>query len=89
MFRVGGDAHIAPRPDRREWLVYADRRTALLSDLRDDEGIVPYANGKALPFNGAGMIVQGSPPHPPPAGGTLSKQERAGDVRRWYSEKWR
>ena len=27
---------------------------------------------------GPGLTFQGSPPHPPPAGGTLSKQERAG-----------
>ena len=35
--------------------------------------------GKALPhFIKPGFIFEGSPPHPPPAGGTLSKQERAG-----------
>ena len=28
--------------------------------------------------SGPGLNFQGSPPHPPPAGGTLSKQERAG-----------
>ena len=44
--RVGGDAYIAPRPYGRNRLVYTDRRAALLSHLRDDEGIVPYATGE-------------------------------------------
>ena len=29
------------------------KRTDQLSNLRDDEGIVPYANGKPLPFIGS------------------------------------
>ena len=52
---------------------------ALLSNLRDDVGIVPYAKGEVLPFNRAWPNILGVPSTPVPgfARSTLSKQERA------------
>ena len=35
--------------------------TALLSNLRGDVGIAPYANGKILPFIGAWPLPEGLP----------------------------
>ena len=35
--------------------------TALLSNLRGDVGIAPYANGKILPFSGAWPLLAGLP----------------------------
>ena len=48
--------------------------TALLSNLRGDVGIAPYANGKILPFIGAWPLLAGLPAlscleRVPPAGG--------------------
>ena len=43
--------------------------TALLSNLRGDVGIAPYANGKILPFIGAWPLLAGLP--------ALSTQEGA------------
>ena len=48
--------------------------TALLSNLRGDVGIAPYANGKILPFSGAWPLLAGFPAlscleRVPPAGG--------------------
>ena len=48
MLRVGGDAHIAPRPDGRDWWVFD--HTPGCRTQWDDEGIVPYADGKMIPF---------------------------------------
>ena len=52
--------------------------TARLSNLRDDEGIVPYANGKILPCNRVRPDILRGPLHTRRCGGTLSMQERAG-----------
>ena len=47
--------------------------------MRDDEGIVPYADGRFLPLNLAQPMLLGVPSTPVPgfARSTLSKQERA------------
>ena len=46
---------------------------------RGDVGIAPYANGKILPFIGGPALTFRGPLHTRRCGGTLSKQERAGD----------
>ena len=48
---------------------------------RGDVGIAPYANGKILPFIGGLALTFRCPLHTRRCGGTLSKQERAGDSR--------
>ena len=55
------------------------KRSALLSNLRADVGISPYASGKRLPFIRVRSLPVGVPSTPVRAFGpaTLSKQERA------------
>ena len=44
------------------------KRTTLLSNLRDDVGIVPYAYQRLIPFNKARPLPVGVPSTPGPAG---------------------
>ena len=57
--------------------------------FRADVGIRPYAGGRFCHSTWPGLYFHVSPPHPPPAGGTLSKQERAGAVRTGLPENLR
>ena len=76
----------------------------LLSNLRDDVGIVPYANGEVLTFNRAGFKVSGFFPSSVPGcarstfpGGegdlrrglhTRGQKERASDGSRWPKKRY-
>ena len=57
--------------------------------FRADVGIRPYAGGRFCHSTWPGLYFHVSPPHPPPAGGTLSKQERAGAARTGLPENLR
>ena len=55
---------------------------ALLSNLRDDVGIVPYARGKILPFNRAWPKVSGFFPSSVPGCARSTFPVGEGDLRR-------